>query len=641
MPFEFINNQPIRFKSYKFDDQACINKDLSAYNVLLQPGDPLHWQARLRCCEDINLACDAMGEGAELVTDGDMSNPAAFGLGTGWSIAAGKATYTAPGLGNIRQVIAVTVGRPYKVTVDVDSNTTGFGLAVFLGSRRIGTIASGVTGTVDIYGTSGTGGDVDIFSDSDYAEAITGTAVIDNLSVKEVALCYTFDTSVRQFVSNGTFTGSAAGWSLEASWAYSVDNVLHTAGTVASILQTLSSLTHGDDYQVSLTVGGTAGAVTIIIGTILVNTFAGGSGAQAFDYTGKLLISKLLEIEATSPFDGTLDDISVLETQSGWSFDPESGFCHTPGRVNAFYAGNTITINRYYKIIIEVIVEAGSVLVEAGGVQLGTITKTGIYSFFFTALTAEGERFTPSTDFDGCILNTIDMCQLYRDVLQARLVYDDGITGATDWHTTTSPSNPLILSDDYVTWRITSLAAILSGGVPVALPYSCYRMQVQVQCDPADPIIVSTSTSDTFINYQATHSCTKMFMAYCNGDDLDFRFGFNGDMFRIYSRLRTLYFNPSYPIDAEDYKFSSGLKKRIYAELTKSYEVLFDYIDEYAHDVIWLMHGVTFLYIDGAFSIITSGSYEPEWAERGKRNLAQGIIEVEKSDGILFNRNCS
>lgn len=654
MAFQFIDNQPIRFNSAKFDDQPCINKDLSAYNVLMQPGDPLHFQAKLGCC-DANEACDPFTEGAELVTDGDMSNAAAFTIGAGWGIASGVATYTAPAQGSLSQAIAITTGRPYKVTIDVVSNTTGFPLNIFLGGRRIASISS-TSGTFEVYGTAGTNGLIRLISESDYSDATSGTMVVDNLSVKEIATCYTFDTSTLELVSNGNFTGSATGWTLGANWAYNANNILHTAGVADSAYQTILRSVMRHDYQFALNVGGSAGSVDLKFGNIVIQNYPFGSGAVAVSASINNLQNERLEIAASSTFNGTIDSVSMSETQSGWGFDPESGFCHETGYVNAFYAGNTLTAGRYYKMTVEVIVNdiensdsltlaellsQRSVTIEAGGVVLGTVFETGVYTYYFTSLTTAGERFTPTANFDGCILPTIDVCFLFRDTLQARLVYSDGVTGATDWHDVNSSSNPLILDGDWVTWRVNSLASVLSGGSPIALPYSCFRVQTKLVCDVLDPPEVTTTTSDTVINYKASHDCTKLFMAYSEGDSLDFRFGYQGNVFRLYSRLRTLYFNPSYPISSEDYEFSSGITSRIYATRKKKYELLFDYMDEYAHDVIGLMIICDTMIIDNVQYIADSKDYEPEWAERGKRNLAQSIIELQKSDGISFNRNCS
>lgn len=647
MGFQFIDNQPVRFSSFKFDDQACINKDLSAYNILMKPGDPLHWQAKLKCCEAVNIACNASAEGDELVTDGDMSNAAAFTLGTGWAIAAGVATLTATGTNGalLQTGLATTTGAQYVIRVTINSNTTGFGVDVYLGGRRIGQVDPGLTGLFEFYGTSGSTGSIQVQSSNDYSNALSGTLVIDNLSVKNVASCYTFDTSAIEYVVNGSFTGSSDGWALGAGWTWvnaANDYTEHTTpASLLPVLQTITGITHRADILFAITISNrTVGGIDYYYGETFMASLT-TNAVHTFNYAAFGLNNDFLKLYPVTGFDGRIDDISATETQSGWSYDPDNGFCHTPGWANAFYAGATIIAGHYYKMIVEVIVNQGSVTIEAGGVVLGIVNKTGVYPYYFTAITTDGEKFTPSFDFDGCILDTIDICRLFRTVLQARLVYEDGVTGATDWHTTSSSSNPVILEGEWVTWRINSLAAILSGGVPVALNYSCYRMQVKVECDPADPVSISTSTSDTVINYSATQPCTKLFMSYCNGHALDFNFGYYGDMFRIYMRLRTLYFNPVQNIDAEDYEFSSGIRKRMYATRIKKYEALFDYCDEYAHDVIGLMIATDFMYIDNTQYIADAGTYEPDWTERGKRNLAQSTIELMKSDGIIFNRNCS
>lgn len=646
MGFQFIDNQPIRFNSAKFDDQSCINKDLSAYNILMKPGDPIHWQAKLQCCENVNDACDASIEGAEMITDGDMSNPAAFVLGAGWAIAAGVATFTATGVGAaIRQTgIGTVTGRPYLVSVEVVSNDTGFGVYILLGGKRAADIPANVTGVFEFYISSGSVDNIQLQSANDYGDASSGTLVIDNLSLKPVANCYTFDNSTIEYIINGGFTTTNQPWTITFGWTYAANIVTHTTPAETNSVTQQTIIGNGRDILWSIDVGKvtprTTGGIDIYYGNVNMQGTA-ANGIFSFNYPAFGLSDDTIRILPWGGFDGDIDDVSATETFSGWFYDPVGGFCHQTGWANAFYAGNTLTVGRYYKMTFEITVQDGSVVVEAGGVVLGTVDKTGVYTFYFTSLSTAGERFTPSSDFDGCILDTIDICFLFRDTLQARLVYQDGITGATDWHTVLSSSNPVILDENYVTWRINSLASILSGGVLVSLPYSCYRMQVKVVCDIADPPSVTTHTSDTVINYAATQPCTKMFMSYCEGDALDFRFGYQGNMFRIYSRLRTLYFNPSYPIDAQDYEFSSGLSQRIYATKKKKYELLFDYCDEYAHDVIALMIVCDIMIIDNVQYIADSKDYEPEWADRGKRNLAQSIIELQKSDGIIFNRNCS
>lgn len=148
-------------------------------------------------------------------------------------------------------------------------------------------------------------------------------------------------------------------------------------------------------------------------------------------------------------------------------------------------------------------------------------------------------------------------------------------------------------------------------------------------------------TSDTLINYKEVHSCTKRIRAWSNYLADGFNFGDNGNIFKLIQRFRTLYFNPSYPNSGEDYKHWTGTKKRTYSEREKHYEVLFDYMDEYAHDTMSIMIVSDIFEMDGVEYSVPFKDYEPDWAERGKRNLSQSRIEITKRiEGVLFNRNC-
>lgn len=645
MAITFIDNQPIRFNSAKFDDQACINKDLSGYAVLMQPGDPLNFQAKQYCCEE-NLACNADELGDELVTDGSFS--AACGVnwdcGTDWAIAGGQATLTPPGGGlapALKQSgLALTTGKSYKIVVTIVSNDTGFGLDVYLGGRRAAVIDANATGEQIIYGVAGTTGVFGFNSNNDYSSPDSGTLVLTNVSVKEIAFCYTFDTSTIEYITNGTFTGNANGWTLGSGWTYGANMVTHTTpASTPSVTQTLNFLRQRPDVLWTMTISNrTAGTLSIVYGLVAVGS-SSANGVFSINFPAQTLADDLFRLSPTGGFDGDVDDVSATETHSGWSYNPTDGFCHEVGWSNPFYAGNTLTIGKSYKITIQVDMTQGSLVVEAGGNTLATITKSGIYPFFFDALTTAGEKFTPSSDFDGCVSPGIELCQMRKDY-EMRLVYQDG-TGATDWHTRTSSLNPVLFNENWITWNIVSLDNVLSGGIPVSLPYSCFKVELRDFCYNG----VEESfqyQSDSIINYKEEHECTKRIRAWADGIALGFNFGDNGNLFKLIQRFRTLYMTPTYPNSGEDYRYSTGTIKRVYAEAEKHYELLFDYMDEYAHDTMGNgMIPCDIFEIDGVECLVVFKDYEPNWAERGKRNLAQSTIEIQKRiEKVLFNRNC-
>lgn len=645
MAITFIDNQPIRFNSAKFDDQSCINKDLSGYSVLMQPGDPLNFQAKQYCCGD-NLACDADELGAELVTDGDMSNAGSWTATGGWVVGGGLATLTAAGVdGQLSQTgLAISVGQQYRVQVNVISNTTGYIIDVYLGGRRIGQIEPNATGIHNLYGVAGTQTSIGINASNDYSVVSSGIIVIDDVSAKQMASCYTFDTNISQRITNGDFA-SASGWGTDADWTIAAGLATHTTPAGLGDVYQQINLAHREDFTFTFTISGrTAGSVDVVYGnTVMANYSA--NATHTFNYPVYGLTDLFVRFTAVGGFDGSIDNVSVTSTRSGWSYDPVGGFCHevaigVEGRTNAFYAGNTLTIGDYYQMLVEVIMTSGgSVLIEAGGVQLGTITESGRYSFYFTALTTAGEKFTPTSDFDGCIMPDISLCQFRKDY-EMRLVYEDG-TGATDWHTSSSSQDPIVYTDEWVTWKVTSLSSVLSGGIPVELPYSCFKVELRDFCYNGVEDSFQYS-SDTTINYKANHPCTKRIRAWSGGIASGFNFGTNGTLFKLIERFETLYFNPTYPNSGEDYEYSTGTLKRIFSKTEKRYELLFNYMDEYAHDTMSVMVVCDIFEMDGVEYLVPFKDYEPQWHERGKRNLAQSTIEIQKRiEKVLINKNCA
>lgn len=646
MPLQFIDNQPIRFNSAKFDDQACINKDLSAYAMLVQPDDPICFQMKQACC-DVNLACDPNELGAELVTNGNFAVDSDWTKGAGWTIGSGIATYTTgstPATAILSQAIASTVGAMYRVTVDMAVNDSLGTISVTLGDTIAGVMTN--PGSYTFYVTPKCTGNIDFYVynvlTSSTAPTTSPTMSIDNVSVRQIATCYTFDTSDLEEVVNGTFTGSASGWNLGTGWSYSANTIIGVPAATTEAAQGLIVLRNRQCYTWTFDLTVSAGSIDAIFGNVNLGTF-NTAGTKTIthsmpNYASGTYGKRELVFLKDAAFNGSIDNVSFQITDSGWTYTPEEGFCHVTGWANAFYAGTTLSIGTFYKMSLQVSMTTGSLLVEAGGVVLGTILEAGNYDFFFTSLTTDGEKFTPSQEFDGCIFPTVDICpQLTEDQIELRLVYENG-AGATDYHTNLSATNPVVYNDDWITWCIGSLDDILSGGIQVELPYSCFRMQIRYLDCSGTPVQI---TSDTLINYKEEHSCTKRIRAWSDYIADGFNFGDDGNIFKLIQRFRTLYFNPTYPTTGEDYKHWTGTKKRTYSEREKHYELLFDYMDEYAHDTMSIMIVSDIFEIDGAEYNVPFKDYEPDWADRGKRNLAQSRLDITKRiEGVLFNRNC-
>lgn len=131
---------------------------------------------------------EAVGNlGPELVTNGNFSDDSTgYFLGPGWSISAEQASHTGTA-GNMRQSSILTLGKYYKLTVDVTTQSSGF-FRLYAGSG---------TGYLWPFGTSpGTrtiilqcSTDTSLYIQSD------GTCTIDNVSVRELLGYSAFQTT--------------------------------------------------------------------------------------------------------------------------------------------------------------------------------------------------------------------------------------------------------------------------------------------------------------------------------------------------------------------------------------------------------------------------------------------------------------
>lgn len=126
-------------------------------------------------------------------------------------------------------------------------------------------------------------------------------------------------------VQNGDFNGSATSWTLGANWTYNENNVVHATGSTAALSQDIG-LANGTDYQVTLTIGGSAGTVNITLGDGgASNSYDAGTGEITFISTASVSSSDSIFITPSSDFDGTIGAVSVKEVESGTKHEASSG----------------------------------------------------------------------------------------------------------------------------------------------------------------------------------------------------------------------------------------------------------------------------------------------------------------------------
>jgi hypothetical protein len=136
--------------------------------------------------------------------------------------------------------------------------------------------------------------------------------------------------------------------------------------------------------------------------------------------------------------------------------------------------------------------------------------------------------------------------------------------------------------------------------------------------------------------------CSKYFFAYNNEDAFGFTFFNDGiTQYGLGARLRVLFKNAKYPTKNERYLGSDGTYRKTFAQSEKTWELKFDYVDEWTHDYIRLFLHSDFLQIGDSQTDFTLYStvdddYTPEWQEE-TMTLAQSTVEVQRASGTLFN----
>src|SRR5690606_35154358 len=160
-------------------------------------------------------------------------------------------------------LLKVTSG---ELGLDTNTYLTDLTGALLLDQTTPQTIANGLptfsSGIISpyLYGSNASGGDILLSSTSDATKGDFNIQVRDGDSVLGSEL-----------ITNGSFTGSATGWTLGTGWAYGTNNVTHTPGTASALEPaTPVSLENGKAYLFTITISGiTAGIVSIRRGTTI------------------------------------------------------------------------------------------------------------------------------------------------------------------------------------------------------------------------------------------------------------------------------------------------------------------------------------------------------------------------------------
>lgn len=215
-----------------------------------------------------------------------------------------------------------------------------------------------------------------------------------------------------EILTNGTFTGSASGWTL-TNMTYSSNKIVHTSGAgIGTFAQALGGIVAGKTYILTIKVD------TLTGGNITINLYDGAFAT--ISSVGTHVISLTASTGAFNPdihglinngVDAEIDFIS-LKTVDCWVFDDSWSFsgglaCHSPGTAGDIYADlyTGFSPGRYIQITYSVFgMSDGTLTVKVGGATTRVVTQNGTYTDWMLPIFSDTYlKFSADSDFDGCI----------------------------------------------------------------------------------------------------------------------------------------------------------------------------------------------------------------------------------------------
>ena len=272
-------------------------------------------------------AANSGGLTSNYVSSSSFDSDSGWSLGTNWSINKGKligssnnANANLVGLGFEANLI-------YKVVYSITSYTSGQVRATVAGGQS-GTYRSGVGTYTEYLPAGSTGGNFTFRGNP--SNSFTGE--IDDLTIQKVKQGYhgtTIFLGDDKLGGNGGFDAtsnwSVVSGSVGTEWTIndsSNSKAVHNTSNANTLRYTGSSgdLVDGTTYQVDFTIADrTAGSITIAIGGSAASSSQTESGSIELTAGGSS--SRIIDINPTSDFDGSIDSVTVKEVgiATGWT----------------------------------------------------------------------------------------------------------------------------------------------------------------------------------------------------------------------------------------------------------------------------------------------------------------------------------
>ncbi len=487
-------------------------------------------------------------------------------------------------------------------------------------------------------------------------------------------------------ISEGNFA-TVDDWTADAGWVH-VPNSMgasladgsyrHTPGTSDDLEQTITAI-NGKYCSVRFTISGrTAGQVSVSIGGTNLGAIDSNGTFTLYDVAG---VTGVLRFRANSDFDGTLSYVSaylLVNTFTATLIDIETGLAASSQPTFTFNYNKDFVSAQWswsgyegcYKVSIGDPCDPGTsteILLNpsftstanwtieniTGGTQNTTISG-GSLNFTIDAplptsleVVTQEIAFTPGNCYyrfqitfghvDNVFTNSGFLVTLsLADGISYPYSYINGITGFApsenqtfyfDWYgNLTNYDNPLFFI------QMENLTNNLgTGGEYLEITEASLKKVYDCADNGGDYV-------SNCLAVATDHDCAKRVIGDCypgTGDGVvKYGFMFDGN-FRLDQQVRFLKFNPTYPADADDYKYSSGERSITYASREKFYEGLCDYADENFHDAFSTQVLCDTLTIDTVEYFVKPGDYKPEWDKDGRQRLAQARIQLSKKTSII------
>lgn len=287
-----------------------------------------------------------------------------------------------------------------------------------------------------------------------------------------------------ELVTNGTFTGSAAGWTLDAGWSYSANSISVAAAGTPTAYQTGLGLAAGTTYRVTVDVTIAQGELVVILGVgagSYTSPGMGVSGSYSFDIPYQDTDDQIT-FEPSQLFTmATVDNVSVKaityndwDVNTVWSLS-DAKACKTITGTGNLVNGTTdyMTSGEYYYVVVTVSSYTdGQVQVyvdDGAGAESNlqtAIIANGTYEYWITPSQTGQIAFKPDSDFIGCISSP--------EVYLLRNDYSgDLVANSDDTH------YDITAYFEYYQDKVTLNSDLFSL---LELPYGCYHLEIYDAC---------------------------------------------------------------------------------------------------------------------------------------------------------------